>query len=204
MRKICALILAIVMCLSLVGCGGADKQPAIDAFNKASSGFDVLVAKMNENIDVIPEDMISMMTELADGMLKYKTLLESDEDVTEEQVEEMIAKFAEVEKWVTDSTPVIEDYISMLADAGDKQPAIDAFNRASNVFNEVAAYINEDIESYDAEFVDIMVGMAEMMGEYEVMLSDDTPFSQEMLDEMTGWFESVEQWATDAKAQLGL
>ena len=35
MKKFVALILAIVLCLSLVACGGPDKQPAIDAFNAA-------------------------------------------------------------------------------------------------------------------------------------------------------------------------
>ena len=34
MKRVIALLLALVLSLSLVACGGPDAQPAIDAYNK--------------------------------------------------------------------------------------------------------------------------------------------------------------------------
>ena len=51
MKKITSLLLVLVMCVSLVACGGVDKQPAIDAFNKASTAYDEVATIINENPD---------------------------------------------------------------------------------------------------------------------------------------------------------
>lgn len=39
MKKLMVLIMTMMMGMSLVACGGADKQPAIDAFNKTSTSL---------------------------------------------------------------------------------------------------------------------------------------------------------------------
>ena len=51
MKKIVALLLALVMCLSLVACGGPDKQPAVDAYNKLAQNYNTFVEQENENLD---------------------------------------------------------------------------------------------------------------------------------------------------------
>ena len=95
--------------------------------------------------------------------------------------------------------------VSLVACGGpDKKPAVDAFNKASTAFNEVSAVINADIESYDEEFVDGMIEMANLLAEYKDLLESDKEISQESLDDMVEWFGTVEDWVADVKAELGM
>ena len=96
--------------------------------------------------------------------------------------------------------------LSLVACGGpDRQPAIDAFNATSNTFNEFAAVINENIEEYDEEFVDLMIEMANLLNEYQGLLSDDSlDLTEENLNEMIEWFDMVDDWVAEAKAELGM
>lgn len=100
MKKLIALALALILCLSMVACGGPDKQPAIDAFNKASTAFDAVAKTINENIDAYDEEVITTMTEMANVMLQHKQLLEGDDEISQEKLDEMIKWYGEVEAWV--------------------------------------------------------------------------------------------------------
>ena len=48
MKKLMVLIMTMMMGMSLVACGGADKQPAIDAFNKTSTSFNEVANIINQ------------------------------------------------------------------------------------------------------------------------------------------------------------
>lgn len=100
MKKLIALVLALVLSISLVACGGADKQPAIDAFNKASTAFDEVANAINADPDAYEQEVIDAMVEMATVMQEHKALLESSEDISEEKLAEMTAWYAEVEQWV--------------------------------------------------------------------------------------------------------
>ena len=102
MKKIVAMILALVLCLTLAACGGADKQPAIDAFNKANTAFTEVATAINADIEAYDDEVIEVMTEMAGVLAQHKELLESDEELTEEKLNEMIAWYGEVEQWVAD------------------------------------------------------------------------------------------------------
>ena len=102
MKKILAMVLALVLCLAMVACGGPDKQPAIDAFNKASAAFDQVVAVINEDPSAYADEVIETMTEMANLMIQHKELLESDKEISEEALTEMINWYGDVEKWVAD------------------------------------------------------------------------------------------------------
>ena len=97
MKKFVALILAIVLCLSLVACGGPDKQPAIDAFNAANTAFNEVANVMNANPDDFDQEIFDGMNSVAEVLAEHKALLESNEELTEEALEEMIAWYASVE-----------------------------------------------------------------------------------------------------------
>ena len=97
MKKLIALLLALIMCVSLVACGGPDKQPAIDAFNAANTAFTEVANMMNENPGAFAQDLIDAMNELVNTLGEHKALLESDEKLSEEQLNEMIAWYASVE-----------------------------------------------------------------------------------------------------------
>ena len=52
MKKLITLVLALVMCLSLVACiGGVDTQPAIDAYNELTENYNEFVDYANEDLD---------------------------------------------------------------------------------------------------------------------------------------------------------
>jgi len=97
MKKRIALILALALCLTLAACGGPDKQPAIDAFNAASDVFDEVVDAINADIEAYPEDLVETMIDMSGLLTEYKTMLESDQEFTEEQLAEMIEWFGTVE-----------------------------------------------------------------------------------------------------------
>lgn len=100
MKKIIALVAALVLCLSLVACGGPDKQPAIDAFNKTSTAFNAVSARINENIDMFDESNIATMQEFSDLLNQYGELLGGDQEIAQEDLDAMIEWFAEVDAWV--------------------------------------------------------------------------------------------------------
>ena len=84
MKKLMVLIMTMMMGMSLVACGGADKQPAIDAFNKTSTSFNEVANIINENPQAY----------------EHKQILESDDDVEEEKLQEMIDWYGTVDEWV--------------------------------------------------------------------------------------------------------
>lgn len=102
MKKIVALLFTLVMCLSLVACGGPDKQPAIDAFNKAKDSFNEVAVEINKEPEAYSQEVIDTMVDMANLLEEHGDLLSSDEELSEEQLDEMIAWYAEVEEWVAD------------------------------------------------------------------------------------------------------
>ena len=102
MKKISSLLLALIMCMSLVACGGPDKQPAIDAFNKASDAYDEVATIINENPDAYDQEVIDTLNEMADVLIQHKELLESGDEIEQEKLDEMIAWYGDVEAWVAD------------------------------------------------------------------------------------------------------
>ena len=102
MKKVTSLLLALIMCLSLVACGGPDKQPAIDAFNKASDAYDEVATIINENPDAYDQEVIDTLNEMADVLIQHKELLESGDEIEQEKLDEMIAWYGDVEAWVAD------------------------------------------------------------------------------------------------------
>ena len=95
MKKIVALLLALVMCLSLVACGGPDKQPAVDAYNKLAQNYNTFVEQENENLDSWEEEDIEYINQIADVITQYGEKLESDTEFTQEQIDEMVEMFDE-------------------------------------------------------------------------------------------------------------
>ena len=104
MKKLLTILLAAVLCLSLAACGGSgpDKQPAIDAYNKASADFNEVADTINANPDAYAQDVFDTMNEMADVLNQHQALLESDEDIDQEKLDQMIEWYGTVEDWVAD------------------------------------------------------------------------------------------------------
>lgn len=102
MKKITTLLLVLAMSATMFGCGGADKQPAIDAYNKASADFNEVADTINANPDAYAQDVFDTMNEMADVLNQHQALLESDEDIDQEKLDQMIEWYGTVEDWVAD------------------------------------------------------------------------------------------------------
>ena len=108
MKKIVAFVLALVLSLSLVACGGADKQPAIDAFNKTSAAFNEVAAIINADIESWDAESVEVMKEMAGVLQQHGELLSSNQEISEESLAEMIAWYAEVDQWVASVKALLE------------------------------------------------------------------------------------------------
>ena len=100
MKKLMVLIMTMMMGISLVACGGADKKPAIDAFNKTSTSFNEVANIINENPQAYDQELVDTMIEMAGVLNEHKQILESDDDVEEEKLQEMIDWYGTVDEWV--------------------------------------------------------------------------------------------------------
>ena len=111
MKRLIALALAVVLCLTLVACGGADKQPAIDKFNETSTKFNAVAAKINANIELFDEETITTMTDMANLLNEYNELLSGDQEILQEDLDAMIDWFGEVDAWVADLEAELESVL---------------------------------------------------------------------------------------------
>lgn len=97
MKKLCSLLLALVMCASLIACGGPDKQPAIDAQAKAAAAFNELSAIVNADPETYA-DYIDGMVSLANSLNECSEKLKSD-NLTQEQLDKIVTDCGEIEEW---------------------------------------------------------------------------------------------------------
>ena len=198
MKKLTALFMALAMSLSLVACGGGpDKQPAIDALDKAGAAFNEVANKMNENINIYPQETIDDLNELADIMNEKVELLNSDTELTQEDIDAIIAASAEIETWATEMRPMLDTIV-------DIQPAKEAFDSAANVYNEVANYVNENLDLFTQEDMDAMAEVGGILTECYETLESLTFTDQESLDAFIASLAEVEAWALGVKEALGI
>lgn len=78
MKKLTSLLLAAVMCLSLTACGGGpDKQPAIDAYNKAADAVNAVGEIINQDPTTYA-DLVDVMNQVVADLNEVADALESD------------------------------------------------------------------------------------------------------------------------------
>ena len=106
MKKFTALLLTLVLCLSMVACGssGPDKQPEIDSYNTLAENYNAFVDIANEDLSAWGEEDIEFMNNCADVINEYGTKLDSDEELTQEEIDEMVDMFDEF-------NGIIEEYL---------------------------------------------------------------------------------------------
>ncbi len=106
MKKFTALLLTLVLCLSMVACGssGPYKQPAIDSYNTLAENYNAFVDIANEDLSAWDEEDIEFMNNCAEVINEYGTKLDSDEELTQEEIDEMVDMFDEF-------NGIIEEYL---------------------------------------------------------------------------------------------
>lgn len=201
MKKLFLILLAMIMCVSLVACGGGvDKQPAIDAFNNATNIYDKLVNEMNANIDAYPPELIDVMKEMSDALLENKAILESNTELTEENVSQMVAAFAEVQKWAEET---YADLDAIVAETNEgKQAIIDVFNETSTAFDALGAKINANPDAYDEQTIDVMKQMADALIQCKDALESDVQIDAEIGEQLINDLENIKAWIAEADAVL--
>lgn len=95
MKKLASVMLVLVLCVTLVACGGPDKQPAIDAYNTLANNYNTFANIANENLAAWDAEDIEFMNDCAAVITEYGTKLSSDAELTQEEIDEMIATFNE-------------------------------------------------------------------------------------------------------------
>ncbi len=95
MKKLSALLVVLALCFSLVACGAPDVQPAIDAYNTLAANYNEFVDVANEDLSGWATEDIEYFNSIAAVITEYGEKLQSDTAFTQEEIDEMVAKFNE-------------------------------------------------------------------------------------------------------------
>ena len=149
MKKIFAAVIAMALSLCLVACGSdaPDKQPAIDAFNTANTAFTEVANKINANIDAVPEDLVDVMIDMSGLLSEYKEILESDDEIPQENLDEMIAWFDELNAWTAECSAELDTYLvggnEIAADNEGTSITDEQMNTLTTLYNQLAPVYNQ-------------------------------------------------------------
>ena len=244
MKKFVGILMVMLLSVTLVACGGVDKQPAIDAFNNATSVYDALVNEINADISAYPQELIDVMMEMSEALLENKAVLEGDQELTQEQIDAMVAAFGDVEKWAKETsseltnlknvaveepepteapkateapepteapkatetpepteTPAATEVPEIVAD--NKQPAIDAFNKAVTAYDGLADKINANPEIYPNYVVELMATMEAPLTNCKAILESDTVLTDENVQELVSAMNDVYAWVVEVEMSTG-
>ena len=95
MKRLIVCLFSLVLCLSLMGCGGVDIQPAVGSYQQVSENYNAFVETANAEIDMLSDEDIEFLNGIADVLNDYANKLSSGYEFTQEEVDEMIAAFEE-------------------------------------------------------------------------------------------------------------
>lgn len=217
MKKLLALILALVMSFSLVACGGdssadtaveetaSELQVVIDAFNSAADAFDTTANAINEDVDAYPQELIDVMNDMADALLEVKDILENEPELTQEQIDEFVKNLNDIQAW---SEEVYADLENMTIEATtvdtSYEAVVESFNYVSERFDAVTAYVNEHIDEFDETFIEGMVEIAEGMIGFKEVLESSSDLSEEDAMAILESLYMVDEWLTnEGEALIG-
>lgn len=217
MKKLFALILALVMSLSLVACGGdTAEEPVVeepdyvqivtDAFNNAANAFDTTANAINEDVDAYPQELIDVMNDMADALLEVKGILESEDvQLTEELANDFVTNLNDIQTWSED---VYADLENMTIEATtvdtSYEAVVESFNYVSERFDAVTAYVNEHIDEFDETFIEGMVEIAEGMIGFKEVLESSSDLSEEDAMAILESLYMVDEWLTnEGEALIG-
>ena len=77
------------------------KDDVIEYFNYVTPRFDAISIAVNENIDQYEEEFVDGMIEVATGMIGYKEVLESGEELDEETCIAILEELQMIDEWIT-------------------------------------------------------------------------------------------------------
>ena len=238
MKKIVGILMVMLLSVTLVACGGVDKQPAIDAFNNATSVYDALVNEINADISAYPQELIDVMMEMSEALLENKSVLEGDQELTQEQIDSMIAAFGNVENWAKETSSELANLKNVVEEetepteapkateapepteapvateapeptatpesaADNRQPAIDAFNKAVTAYDGLVDKINANPEIYPNYVVEIMATIEAPLTNCKAILESNTALADENVQELVSAMNDVYAWVVEVEMSTG-
>ena len=189
MKKLISMLMASVLCLSLVACGGVDKtaaQAAMDSVATVLTDTATLLEEKLETADVFAvEELANSLNAITQELTALKTELDS-EDVTQERLDEIAQLTAEYEAQVKE----IRAQTEQLPDApvgtgltdmnGNEVPMetlealVAAYDTVSIPYNEIAIAVNENGWMADAQTAAEMEALGNVLGFIGEALTNDT------------------------------
>ena len=109
MKKLRYLLLALIICATLTACGGPDKQPAIDAHNRAVTAINELAAIINQNPEAYAAEDIATMNAMVETLDQVADALENRNDLDQDALNEWVKVCGEVEQWAIEVKAVLEN-----------------------------------------------------------------------------------------------
>ena len=74
--------------------------------------YDEVVNVINENPDAIDQEAIDTMNDMSDLLRQNKELLESDEEIEEDKLNEMIEWYGTVDDWIGEVKAALDEQIN--------------------------------------------------------------------------------------------
>ncbi|MBQ1264110.1 MAG: hypothetical protein IIY04_01670 [Oscillospiraceae bacterium] len=199
MKKLTALLLAIVMCVALTACGGVDKTAAIDAYN-ANHLLLVEVAELaNANIEIMDVSVTDAVTEISYALGDIQTELESA-DITQERVDEIEAQMAVYAEELAAYKAVVEETIANGGAAASEYDVLVAFATRLYAHQEemmaISAEVNEGTLTAEAA-TDRFIQLAnDSSATYEEIA--DTEWTEENIDAAQTLLDGAYQFVSGA------
>ena len=155
MKKILALIVALVMALSLAACGGVDKAAVTEAFNNTNTELNSVVTLANDNLDKMNQPTMDALAEITNAMAAFKAEIQSD-DLSQERADEIVAELKNYPARIAEMRTKVEALIEASgAEITEEQAA--KLAQLAQSLAEVHAKFAEHYESFNDEtkvFVD--------------------------------------------------
>lgn len=107
-KKIVAILAVLVMCVNMIACSSVDTQPAIDSYNQLVDNYNIFVDYANENIDELDQEDVDFLNELTASINEYGAKFDANAEFTQEEVDEMIAMFDELNDVIVQTLDTIE------------------------------------------------------------------------------------------------
>ena len=114
MKKLLALVMALALSLSLAACGGGDSvdsEAIISAFNTASTALGEVSALAQENLDLLDQETVDALTQMAAAFGAYKEEIEAGE-LSQERASELLTELKAYPDQIAALKTTVEDQIT--------------------------------------------------------------------------------------------
>ena len=188
MKKLISTLIAGVLCLSLVACGGVDRTAAQGAMDSAATALTdtaTLLEEKLETADVFAvEELANSLNAITQELTALKTELDS-EDVTQERLDEIARLTAEYEAQVKEIYSQCEQLPDApvstgLTDRNGNEVTMEtlnalvaAYDAVAVPYNKIATAVNENGWMADAQTAAEMEALGNVLGAIGEALTND-------------------------------